>query len=205
MHMFLLLFAHIYVFWVIPLQGNLKLYGTSICKPDKVKFYGCKDFHTNPFLMIFYGILCIYFLFSSLQLRYGFPIMKKSSSVLQYHGNIVAVICASIYWSLPFIIEIRCLLDFTMSKTSLDMFQYWQLFQYNFDMFVNCNGNLSYTYKVIGQKKGFIEKFFLGFVFSAAILCVLCGPMVLFSNMSGFVAPNPVISGDLKLEFIIRK
>ena len=125
--------------------------------------------------------------------------------MLQYHDYQVAVICASLYWSLPFIIELRSLLDFTMSKTSLDMFQYFQLFQYNWDMFITKNGNVYYTRKIIGEKKGLFEKFIFGFLISTAILILLCGPLALFSTMSGFVAPNPAISGDLALEFVIIK
>jgi len=50
--------------------------------------------------------------------------MKKPSSVLQYYNDL-AKLGADIYISIPFAVEIRCLLDFTMSKTSLDMFQYY--------------------------------------------------------------------------------
>ena len=70
-------------------------------------------------------------------------------------------------------------------------------------MFINGNGNNSYVTKVIGIKRPCWEKFIMGFLFSAAILAVLCGPMLLFSTISGFVAPNLALSGDLKLEFII--
>jgi hypothetical protein len=48
--------------------------------------------------------------------------MKKPSSVLQYDDNPLALIGANIYYSIPFAIELRCLLDFTLSKTSLDIF-----------------------------------------------------------------------------------
>lgn len=77
----------------------------------------------NIYTRILYLFFCAYLTLSALQLRYGFPIMKKASSVLQYYdewglGNLGAVI----YQSIPFALELRCVFDFTMSKTSLDVF-----------------------------------------------------------------------------------
>jgi len=31
MHWFILIFAHVYCFWIIPIQGNYKLYGQAAC------------------------------------------------------------------------------------------------------------------------------------------------------------------------------
>lgn len=67
------------------------------------------------------------------------------------------------------------------------------------------NSNKSYTIKVVGEKKFFCEKFWLGFMFSFIVLLVLCGPMILFSTMSGFVAPNPVVSGEIEFDFIMKQ
>ena len=48
--------------------------------------------------------------------------MKKPSSVLQYDDSPLALIGSKIYAGIPFATEIRCLLDYTFSKTSLDNF-----------------------------------------------------------------------------------
>lgn len=70
----------------------------------------------------FYLLVCVYLTLSALQLRYGFPIMKKPSSTMQYYGELPNV-GALIYNAIPFAIELRCVFDFTLSKTSLDLFQ----------------------------------------------------------------------------------
>lgn len=49
-HMFLLVFLHLFIFWYIPINGNIQLYDSVICSNDLVKYYGCKDFHKNPYL-----------------------------------------------------------------------------------------------------------------------------------------------------------
>jgi len=50
MHWVLLISAHIFVFWFIPITGNLKLYGTSTCSDEEQRTYGCKNFHKNVYL-----------------------------------------------------------------------------------------------------------------------------------------------------------
>ena len=46
--------------------------------------------------------------------------------------------------ALPFVLEIRTLIDFSFAKTSLDIFQYWEIYQANFDMYNGKNGNIYY-------------------------------------------------------------
>jgi len=94
MHWILLISAHIFVFWFIPITGNRKLYDKSTCTDEEENSYGCKNFHKNVYLQVFYLILCIYFMLSALQIRYGFPIMKKPSSVLQFNDDILALVGA---------------------------------------------------------------------------------------------------------------
>lgn len=47
MHFTLLILAHIFIFWVIPITGNYKLYGSARCNKDEEVYYGCKNFHQN--------------------------------------------------------------------------------------------------------------------------------------------------------------
>lgn len=120
--MVILVMVHIFVFWFIPITGNYKLYGRAVCDKEGQQYYGCKNFHRNPFLIGFYTICCLYLFFSALQIRYGFSIHKKPSSVLQFVDNPLGQIGSQVYSALPFMVEIRALLDFTFSKTSLDIF-----------------------------------------------------------------------------------
>ena len=153
----------------------------------------------------FYFLLCIYFTLSALQIRYGFPIMKKPSSVLQYDDNIPALIGANIYSAIPFAIELRCILDFTLSKTSLDNFQFWQLFNYHLDFYLVKNGNVSYIRKILGEPIGGLDKCLFGWLITIIILTLLVGPFIFFSEIGGFTAPNPVQSASLQIEFVISK
>ena len=122
MHWILLVGSHILVFWYIPITGNMQLYGQPQCDQQLKEKYGCKNFHDNTYLQVFYILLCIYFSLSAHQLKYGFTIMRKPSSVMQYNDDPLALLGAQVYMGIPFATEIRCLLDFTFNKTSLDVF-----------------------------------------------------------------------------------
>lgn len=107
--------------------------------------------------------------------------------------------------AVPFVTELRCLLDFTFSKTSLDIFQFWQLFQYHIEMFVNKNGNWSYTYKILGSPTVLLDKIIFGWLITGAILLLLIGPLLFFSDAGGFTGFNPAQRGDITVSFIIDK
>lgn len=122
LHWVILIAGHLYIFWAVPIYGNTMLYDQPHCNMEKIDVYGCKNFHNNSNLRIIYALLCVYLTLSALQLSYGFPTMKKPSSVLQYDDDL-AKLGADIYATMiPFAVELRCLIDFTFTKTSLDMF-----------------------------------------------------------------------------------
>lgn len=37
--------------------------------------------------------------------------------------------------AIPFAVELRCLIDFVFTKTSLDIFWIWQLFNYQMELY----------------------------------------------------------------------
>jgi hypothetical protein len=76
---------------------------------------------------VFFILVTLYLVFSSLQISYGFSIMKKPSSVFQYYNTWGSLGC-DIYCAVPLLMELRVIIDFAMSRTSLDMFQCLQLF-----------------------------------------------------------------------------
>jgi hypothetical protein len=48
-----------------------------------------------------------------------------------------------------------------------------------------------------------LDRCLMGFLFSAIVLAILVGPLILFSPMAGFIAPNPVLSAELDVNFLI--
>ena len=80
--------SHLFIFWYIPINGNYALYGQPNCDEEAEKYYGCKNFHQNGYLRVFYLFIIMYLCVSAMQLSYGFPIYKKPSSIMQYYGDL---------------------------------------------------------------------------------------------------------------------
>lgn len=181
----------------------MRLYDQAACNYEKREFYGCKNFHENYWLRVFYVLIILYLVLSSLQLSYGFPILKKPSSVLQYNNDL-GNIGATLYMSIPFACELRCLADFAFTKTSLDIFQFYQLFVYHQMMFVGKNGNRYYDNKVLGSQTTRVEKCIFGFLIGFIFMVLMAGPFVMFSEFGGLVAENPVKDADIELALIVK-
>jgi len=123
---------------------------------------------------------------------------------MQYYNDL-GMILAQVYMLLPFICEIRCLLDFIFSKTSLDIFQFFQLFNYHWEMFVAWTGNRWYTIKVLGSPTECFDKFIFGVLIASGLLFLLIGPFYIFSSLSPLVAYNKVLQGTINLNWQVNK
>jgi len=121
MHWIVLIVAHIFVFWYIPISGNTTLYGTPRCMDPEKNDFGCTNFHKNGFLRLFYFFILMFIMLSALQIKYGLPTSRIASSVTSSY-TFGQYMLAVAYQSIPFAIEVRCILDYTFSKTSLDNF-----------------------------------------------------------------------------------
>lgn len=212
LHWALIIVVHVMIFWYFPISGNKTLYkGQPYCEPKETQQYpyGCKNFHDNTSLVVFYFLFCCYFTLSALQLRYGLPIMKKPSSTMQYYdtntlsGNL-GFIGAQVYVAIPFAIELRCLLDFCLTKTALDIFQFWQLFNYHMDLYVAMMGNESYVNKVMGVRTTW-DNYCLGWVILTVLLLIVVGPFAFFSEIGGFIQFNEVQSAKINVAVLVNK
>lgn len=200
----MLLYGLIYCFWGAPIMSNLTLYGQAACDLEQREFYGCYNFKDNGYLRFLFVLYVLYLTVSAMQISYGFPILKKASSVFQFYND-AGLVIAIAYNSIPFVIEIRCLLDFTFSKTSLDVFQFWQLFFYHSEMFLGWTGNRWYTIKILGSQTECFDKFIFGVLLTSGALFLLMGPFYLFSTMSPMVGFNPISEGKFNLNLQINK
>ena len=118
--------------------------------------------------------------------------MKKPSSVLQYYNDL-AKIGADLYYMIPFAVELRSLLDFTVTKTSLDMFQYMQIYSYHYELYAAKIGNRWYGEKPLGAKVDRCEKCIFGIIMTSVVMVLMVGPFLLFSDLlPGLIQINPV-------------
>lgn len=130
LQIFLLLFVHGFVFWYFPITGNIKLqnypYCVSSTSTNTSDNIACNEFGGNWALVMFYILYCCYFWTSSLQIRYGVAEMKKSNFLMNsYH--IVNYIAFKGFMAIPFMFELKTFVDWTFTRTALDVFQWFNL------------------------------------------------------------------------------
>jgi hypothetical protein len=65
LHMFILVFSHFLIFWYLPITGNITLYNTPLCDMEKYQYYGCRNFHKNVFLRVYYILFLVYLYISA--------------------------------------------------------------------------------------------------------------------------------------------
>lgn len=147
----------------------------------------------------------MYMCLSAIQLSYGFPIMRKPSSVLNWDHDL-GKLGSDIFAAVPFLVELRCLIDFTFHKTSLDMFQTMALYMYHYELFSAKIGNNWYNLKPLGSAVTLDEKCIFGVLITSIILILIVGPLILFSNlMPGLVTFNPVLNADIQISLNMNK
>ena len=191
-------FAHIFVFFFLPMTGNYSLNGKYYC--DKKDINGeCNDFLDNKLIVIFYFFYIIYFIGSGLQIKYGFYDLKRKS-VLKSKNNSIGGGIYNGYKNVPFLYEIKLGIDWTFTSTCLDLFQ-WNKFESVYDILytTNCAMN-GVNSKLVGQQIGKVLKVGMGGVLSFGLILVLVGPLMLFSSLNPTNKLNNLTSADLKLE-----
>jgi hypothetical protein len=102
-----------------------------------------------------------------------------------------------VFINFPLAVELRCLLDFTFTKTSIDLWQTCELFQYNSDFFIAKTSTLSYNRKVLGAEVSKFSKICFGYICTTIMLSFILGPFLMFSSIGGMTMYNPVIYNDL--------
>jgi hypothetical protein len=127
-----LLFFHGLLFFFLPVHGNFKYNNQGYCDLDESGRVPagevCNNFNLNASLISFYLMCCLYFWTSALQVRRGLPeVMHIYFMMGKYHWFNKAVF--NVFMQIPFIFELRVFIDWTFTKTSLDVFQWMKLAQ----------------------------------------------------------------------------
>jgi hypothetical protein len=125
----ILILIHIMLFFYLPISGNLKYNQMKYCDEDKYwkeLDYRCNDLNKNSSIKIFYLLSCIYFFVSALQVKHGLPEVMTSYFMMNNFHYMYKYIFLIFYY-IPFVFELRCFIDWTYTKTSLDVYQWIKL------------------------------------------------------------------------------
>ena len=148
----------------------------------------CNRFLDNVFLIIFYCLVCIYFAVSAYQMRIGLPEVRKGSFLVNNFNPAASIIYRG-YLAIPFVFELRSIIDWTFTTTALDVFQWIKLAQIQANLYVAKCVNRYYFDKKIGKPATKVEKIGMGFPLMLGVLTLIIGPIVLFSTINPIKKP----------------
>ena len=94
----------------------------------------------------------------------------------------------------------RVFIDWTFTKTALDLFQWIKLAQIQADLFKAKSTSQSYFEKKLGKKIPRLDKILVGFLLVLMVVFLIVGPLLLFSTLSNsFGTANPISQATFKV------
>ncbi|KAG0629955.1 hypothetical protein M758_1G142000 [Ceratodon purpureus] len=153
-----------------------------------------RDFHLLP-LRIFYMMKALSLALQAIQIKYGLP--HKSALYGQFLArkvNLMSWNCFRIYRALPFLFELRCVLDWSCTTTALNMYDWLKLEDIYGSLFlVQCDNKLNREKHRLGEKQGMWIKFCSGVLLFSILIGVIWAPMLIYSNGNPTNTPNLVM------------
>jgi len=85
------------------------------------------EYQPQSALIAFSFFYFIYFFLSGIQVKYGYKKFKKINSFM-VKRDMFGYIFVLVFIAIPFLYEIKCIMDWTFLKTSLQLFDWFKLF-----------------------------------------------------------------------------
>ncbi|KAL8092740.1 hypothetical protein AgCh_034845 [Apium graveolens] len=140
----------------------------------------------------------------AIQIRYGIP--HKSTLYRQFLTSKVSRINYlgyRLYRALPFLYELRCVLDWSCTTTSLTMYDWLKLEDINASLYlVKSDAVLNRSGHKQGEKQTKMTKFCNGICLFFILICVIWAPMLMYSSGNPTNIANPI--NDASVQFDIK-
>ncbi|EDR24621.1 hypothetical protein EDI_173100 [Entamoeba dispar SAW760] len=175
MQYFSLILYHGLIFIIYPSILKTKTHLSSIC------------------LTIFYLFKVVYWTISGLQIKSGYLILS-SKRILMANYSYISSLIFSTYYTLPFVYEIRTILDWTFAKTSMFYKLWLKVEDIHAELYMNqCDREIEKSRNhVYGESRGIMEKLTGGCIMIVIMLSILWFPLLLMSSAApNFIQPKP--------------
>lgn len=200
MSIFLLIGVLFFVFVYLPIQGNLNLSYQVFCNSyfrtesnHGFQLAECNNWKDNVYMRWFYFIYCIYFTCSFLQIRYGSNKLKYAN-ILNY--DLTNYVETLLIKSTPFILELKTIIEWMVTSTSLTLANWFKLEDIFMEIFV---AQVAYMRRTVYQRQGYLRKALMGCGSFLGISTVLIFPMILFSGLNPIASANSVENFQFQL------
>uniref|UniRef100_A0A7N0TBC5 Piezo non-specific cation channel R-Ras-binding domain-containing protein n=1 Tax=Kalanchoe fedtschenkoi TaxID=63787 RepID=A0A7N0TBC5_KALFE len=155
-----------------------------------------------------YALRAIFFMkaislaLQAIQIRYGLP--HQSTLYCQFLTSEVSWINYMgyrIYRALPFLYELRCVLDWSCTTTSLTMYDWLKLEDIHSSLYlVKCDAVLNRSQHKMGQKQTKMTKFCNGICLFFVLICVIWAPMLMYSSGNPTNMANPIKDASVQVD-----
>ena len=196
LHIFSTFICHFFAFFYFPMTGNNNLLNTVYCNEQDSNL--CNDFTNNAFIIIFYILYIVYLYFSSVQIRLGYYDIRRKS-LFKRNTNITNYMY-KIFNAIPFLPQIRNIIDWTFTSTCFDLFQWIKfesIYDSIFDAFTEEDENDDLP---VGKKYERKKKLGIGGTLSFILIFIIILPLILFSSLNPTNKLNNLTKGKLNID-----
>lgn len=106
-----------------------------------------------------------------------------------------------IFKAIPFLWEMKVITDWTVTKTSLDLFQWFRLDDASMYLFFNKYMADWRKSRTAYEEMTTFNKFLYGVLFNFGLIVLILAPILLFSGINPTLASNPIVGGSLSISF----
>ena len=157
-----------------------------------------KNINQNVYISIFYVLYIFYFLFSGLQIKYGFTDIKKIS-FRERASHFFAYFSYTIFINIPFLFELKNFIDWTFTNTALSLWQWLKLEEIISLLYLNKCYVKAKMIRRVGSIIPNYSKIFFGGLTNLSIIVLIFGPLILFSSLNPINVVNQVNGVNLKI------
>ncbi|KAK3193919.1 hypothetical protein Dsin_025229 [Dipteronia sinensis] len=138
----------------------------------------------------------------AIQIRYGIP--HKSTLYRQFLTSEISRINYlgyRLYRALPFLYELRCVLDWSCTTTSLTMYDWLKLEDIHASLYlVKCDAALNRARHKQGEKQTKMTKCCSGICLFFILICVIWAPMLMYSSGNPTNIENPIKDASVQID-----